>query len=68
MKPLVVGGAGNMASRAVRELAAEPDVTVAAVADYKLEAALLGSFSLRESVEPSTPALWPAVHPGSRAS
>jgi lysine 6-dehydrogenase len=39
MKIVVLGGAGDMASRAVRELAAEPEVTSLTVADYNLEAA-----------------------------
>jgi lysine 6-dehydrogenase len=39
MKIIVLGGAGDMASRAVRELAAEPDVTQVTVADYNLAAA-----------------------------
>jgi saccharopine dehydrogenase-like NADP-dependent oxidoreductase len=39
MKIIVLGGAGDMASRAVRELAAEPDVTALTVADQNLEAA-----------------------------
>ena len=39
MQIIVLGGAGDMASRAVRELAAEPDVTAVTVADYNLEAA-----------------------------
>jgi lysine 6-dehydrogenase len=39
MRIIVLGGAGDMASRAVRELAAEPDVSAVTVADYNLEAA-----------------------------
>jgi len=39
MKIIVLGGAGDMASRAVRELAAEPDVTSVTVADSNVEAA-----------------------------
>jgi lysine 6-dehydrogenase len=39
MKIIVLGGAGDMASRAVRELAAEPEVTAVTVADYDLESA-----------------------------
>ena len=39
MKVIVLGGAGDMASRAVRELAAEPEVTAVTVADYNLDAA-----------------------------
>jgi lysine 6-dehydrogenase len=39
MKIIVLGGAGDMASRAVRELAAEPDVTAVIVADYNQGAA-----------------------------
>jgi lysine 6-dehydrogenase len=39
MRIIVLGGAGDMASRAVRELAAEPEVTAVTVADYDLEAA-----------------------------
>src|SRR5512136_2547460 len=39
IKIIVLGGAGDMASRAVRELAAEPEVTAVTVADYNLEAA-----------------------------
>jgi saccharopine dehydrogenase-like NADP-dependent oxidoreductase len=39
MKLIVLGGAGEMASRAVRELARESDVTAVTVADYNLEAA-----------------------------
>jgi NAD(P)-dependent dehydrogenase (short-subunit alcohol dehydrogenase family) len=36
---IVLGGAGDMASRAVHELAAEPDVGTVTVADCNLEAA-----------------------------
>jgi saccharopine dehydrogenase-like NADP-dependent oxidoreductase len=39
MKIIVLGGAGDMASRAVRELAAEPEVTAVTIADYNLETA-----------------------------
>jgi lysine 6-dehydrogenase len=39
MKIIVLGGAGDMASRAVRELAAEPDVTAVTVADSNQGAA-----------------------------
>ena len=39
MRIIVLGGAGDMASRAVRELAAEPEVTAVTVADYNLEGA-----------------------------
>jgi lysine 6-dehydrogenase len=39
MKIIVLGGAGDMASRVVRELAAEPDVTALTIADYNLESA-----------------------------
>ena len=39
MKIIVLGGAGDMASRTVRELAAEPDVTKVTVADCNLDAA-----------------------------
>jgi uncharacterized protein YbjT (DUF2867 family) len=39
MKIIVLGGAGDMASRTVRELAAEPEVTAVTVADCNLEAA-----------------------------
>ncbi len=39
MKIIVLGGAGDMARRAVRELAAEPQVTGVTVADYNLPAA-----------------------------
>ncbi len=39
MKIIVLGGAGDMASRAVRELAAEPDVSAVTVADYNIAAA-----------------------------
>lgn len=39
MKIIVLGGAGDMASRTVRELAVEPEVTAVTVADYHLEAA-----------------------------
>jgi saccharopine dehydrogenase-like NADP-dependent oxidoreductase len=39
MKLIVLGGAGDMASRAVRELAGEADVTALTIADYDLEAA-----------------------------
>jgi lysine 6-dehydrogenase len=39
MKLIVLGGAGDMASRAVRELAREAEVTALTVADYDLEAA-----------------------------
>jgi lysine 6-dehydrogenase len=38
-KIIVLGGAGDMARRAVRELAAEPDVTQVTIADVNLEAA-----------------------------
>jgi lysine 6-dehydrogenase len=40
MKIIVLGGAGDMASRAVRELAAEPEVSAVTIADYNQEAAL----------------------------
>ena len=39
MRIIVLGGAGDMASRAVRELAAEPDVQAVTVADRNLPAA-----------------------------
>ena len=39
MKIIVLGGAGDMARRAVRELAAEPEVTALTVADINLDAA-----------------------------
>jgi lysine 6-dehydrogenase len=39
MRIIVLGGGGDMASRAVCELAAEPGVTGVTVADYNLEAA-----------------------------
>jgi lysine 6-dehydrogenase len=39
MEIIVLGGAGDMASRAARELAAEPDVTMVTVADYDRSAA-----------------------------
>jgi len=39
MRIVVLGGAGDMASRAVRELAAEPEVAAVTVADYNLEGA-----------------------------
>ena len=39
MRIVVLGGAGDMASRAVRELAAEPEVTAVTVADLNLEGA-----------------------------
>lgn len=39
MNIIVLGGAGDMASRAVRELAVEPEVTAVTVADYNLPAA-----------------------------
>jgi lysine 6-dehydrogenase len=39
MKIIVLGGAGDMASRTVRELAAEPGVTAVTVADCNLEPA-----------------------------
>jgi saccharopine dehydrogenase-like NADP-dependent oxidoreductase len=39
MKIIVLGGAGDMARRAVRELVSEPDVSTVTVADYNLPAA-----------------------------
>lgn len=39
MKIIVLGGAGDMASRAVRELAAEPDLTALTIADYNAQSA-----------------------------
>ena len=39
MRIIVLGGAGDMASRAVRELAAEPEVTALTVADCNVQAA-----------------------------
>jgi saccharopine dehydrogenase-like NADP-dependent oxidoreductase len=39
MRVIVLGGAGDMASRAARELAAEPDVTAVTIADYDRAAA-----------------------------
>jgi lysine 6-dehydrogenase len=40
MKIIVLGGAGDMASRAVRELAVGPQVTAVTIADYNQEAAM----------------------------
>jgi saccharopine dehydrogenase-like NADP-dependent oxidoreductase len=53
MKIIVLGGAGDMASRAVRELAADPEVTEVTVADYNLEAALRLAAELGEKVRPA---------------
>lgn len=39
MKIVILGGAGDMASRAARELAAEPDLTLLTIADYDMEPA-----------------------------
>lgn len=39
MKIIVLGGAGDMASRAVRDLANQPDVTTLTIADFNLPAA-----------------------------
>ena len=50
MKILVLGGAGDMASRAVRELAAEPGITAVTVADYNLEPAKRLASELGEKV------------------
>lgn len=51
MRIIVLGGAGDMASRAVRELAAEPTVTEVTVADYNLEAASRLAGELGEKVK-----------------
>jgi lysine 6-dehydrogenase len=50
MKIIVLGGAGDMASRTVRELAAEPEVTAVTVADYNQEAAQSLAHELGEKV------------------
>jgi lysine 6-dehydrogenase len=50
MKVIVLGGAGDMASRTVRELAAEPGVTTVTVADCNLEAAERLASELGEKV------------------
>lgn len=52
MKIIVLGGAGDMASRTVRELAAEPDVTKVTVADCNLEAAERLASELGDKVSP----------------
>jgi lysine 6-dehydrogenase len=54
MKIIVLGGAGDMASRAVRELAAEPEVTAVTVADYSRDAAE----SLASELGPKVSAVW----------
>ncbi|MGD9048443.1 MAG: saccharopine dehydrogenase NADP-binding domain-containing protein, partial [Anaerolineae bacterium] len=50
MRIIVLGGAGDMASRAVRELAAEPDVTRVTIADCNLETAERLASELGEKV------------------
>jgi len=50
MKIIVLGGAGDMASRAVRELATEPGVALVTVADRNLEAAARLAAELGEPV------------------
>ena len=52
MKIIVLGGAGDMARRAVRELAAEPDVTAVTVADRNLAAADRVASELGDKVTP----------------
>jgi len=50
VKIVVLGGAGDMASRTVRELAAEPDVSAVTIADCDLEAAQRLALALGEKV------------------
>lgn len=52
MKIIVLGGAGDMARRAVRELAAEPEVTAVTVADRNLAAADRVASELGDKVRP----------------
>lgn len=53
MKIIVLGGAGDMASRTVLELAAEPDVTRVTVADCNLDAAERLASELGDKVSPA---------------